>query len=59
MIPKIEKSSSAEIKVFQEQIFLETLAYVSAKSNFYQKLYARENIDIQKIKSPFSETILF
>jgi phenylacetate-CoA ligase len=51
MIPKIEKSSSAEIKVFQEQIFLETLAYVSAKSNFYQKLYARENIDIQNIKS--------
>jgi phenylacetate-CoA ligase len=51
MIPKIEKSSSAEIKLFQEQIFLETLAYVSAKSNFYQKLYARENIDIQKIKS--------
>ena len=51
MIPKIEKSSSAEIKAFQEQIFLETLAYVSAKSNFYQKLYARENIDIQNIKS--------
>jgi len=51
MIPKIEKCSSTEIKLFQEQIFLETLAYVSAKSNFYQKLYARENIDIQNVKS--------
>ena len=51
MIPKIEKSSSAEIKAFQEQIFLETLAYVNAKSTFYKNLYAKENIDIQSIKN--------
>ena len=51
MIPKIEKSSSAEIKAFQEQIFLETLAYANAKSPFYKNLYAKENIDIQSIKT--------
>ena len=51
MIPKIEKSSSAEIKVFQEQILLETLAYVIAKSAFYKNLYAKENIAIQSIKT--------
>ena len=51
MIPKIETSSSAEIKAFQEQIFLETFAYVNAKSTFYKNLYAKQNIAIHSIKT--------
>jgi phenylacetate-CoA ligase len=51
MIPKIEIASSAEIKTFQEQKLLELLEYVNNNSPFYQRLFANENIDINKIKN--------
>ncbi len=51
MIPKIETASASEIKSFQEQQLSETLAYVAAKSPFYQKLFAENQIDISQIKT--------
>ena len=51
MIPKIETASLAEIKAFQEQKLLELLDYVNQNSPFYKTLFAKENIDVSKIKT--------
>lgn len=51
MIPKIEKSSLEEIKIFQEQKLLETLLYVNEKSPYYKRIFARENIELEKIQT--------
>ena len=51
MIPKIEIATTAEIKIFQEQKLLELLAYVSQKSPFYKRLFAKENSAIDNIKT--------
>jgi phenylacetate-CoA ligase len=51
MIPKIETTSSEEIKKFQEQKLMELLTYVNEHSPFYKKLFAKENIDIKNIKT--------
>jgi phenylacetate-CoA ligase len=51
MIPKIETATTEEIKSFQEQKLLELLAYVNQNSPYYKRLFAKENIDIQNIKT--------
>ncbi|MBW8361770.1 MAG: AMP-binding protein [Kaistella sp.] len=49
--PKIEYASSEEIKVFQEKKLQELLIYLSEYSKFYQTLFAKENIQIQEIRT--------
>ncbi|PWA09111.1 phenylacetate--CoA ligase [Flavobacterium laiguense] len=51
MIPKIEIATTAEIKSFQEQRLTELLSYVNANSPFYKALFAKNNIDIARIKT--------
>ena len=51
MIPKIETASSAEIKSFQEQKLLELLAMSIKILLFTERLFAKKNIDISKIKT--------
>ena len=51
MIPKIEKSSVAEIKFLQEQKLMETLAYVNEKSPYYKSVFEKENVDIKSFKT--------
>ncbi len=51
MIPKIETATTEEIKSFQEQKLLELLVYVNQNSPYYKRLFAKENIDINKIKT--------
>jgi len=50
-VPDIEFQSAESIKAFQEQKLQEQLAYLQAKSPFYQKLFAAYNIDVTKIKT--------
>lgn len=50
-VPDIEFQSAEAIKAFQEQKLQEQLAYLQAKSPFYQKLFAAYNIDVTKIKT--------
>ena len=49
MIPEIEKASTEDIKIFQEEKLKETLHYLSEKSPFYQRLFAENNIQISEI----------
>lgn len=51
MIPKIETATTEEIKSFQEQKLLELLSYVNQNSPYYKRLFAKENIDIESIKT--------
>lgn len=51
MIPKIETATTEEIKSFQEQKLLELLTYVNQNSPYYKRLFTKENIDINKIKT--------
>lgn len=51
MSSKIQYQSPAVIKAFQNQKLEEALAYLQAKSPFYQEMFAREKIDISKIKT--------
>ena len=51
MIPEIEKSSTAEIKNFQEEKLKETLQYLSKKSPFYQRFFKENNIQVSQIKT--------
>lgn len=51
MIPKIETAPAAEIKAFQEHKLQETLAYVTAHSPFYQRLWAEHAIDVSGIRT--------
>ena len=51
MIPRIETTSKAEIKMFQEQKLSEMLAYVNRHSPFYKKLFSENNIDISVVKT--------
>lgn len=50
-VPEIEFQSREVIKAFQEKKMQEQLAYLKAKSPFYQKLFAACNIDVSKIKT--------
>ncbi len=49
MIPAIETSSLQEIQQLQEQKLREQLLYLNAHSPYYQRLFAKENIDISRI----------
>lgn len=51
MIPKIEKATIAEIKVFQEEKLKELLQYLSGNSPFYQSFFKEHSIDISVIKT--------
>lgn len=48
-IPEIEFQPKAVIKAFQEEKMKEQLAYLKAKSPFYQKVFAENKIDVAKI----------
>jgi phenylacetate-CoA ligase len=50
MLPSIETRPTAEIKLFQEEKLKEQLIYLIEKSPFYQGLFRKYNIDIDKIK---------
>lgn len=49
MIPEIEKASSQQIKLFQEEKLKELLQYVNKNSKYYQRVFAERNIDIESI----------
>ena len=46
MIPKIEKASKEEIKVFQEEKLKDTLEYLNEKSPFYKRFFKENNINV-------------
>lgn len=48
---KIQFSSPAEIKLYQEARLSETMAYLQAHSKFYQSMFRKHHIDITKIKT--------
>jgi phenylacetate-CoA ligase len=50
-IPDIEKTSSEEIKAYQEILLREALDYVAENSPYYKALFDREGIDVASIKS--------
>lgn len=50
-MPEIEFQPQSVIKKFQEQKLQEVLAYLLAKSPFYQSLFAKEGIHIDKIRT--------
>ena len=47
---KFQYLTLAEITAYQEKKMAEMLAYLSARSPFYQELFAKEKIDLSKIK---------
>jgi len=49
--PVIERESLRAIKILQEQLLQETLSYVSQNSAYYKALFAKENINIENIKT--------
>ncbi len=49
--PSIERSTSEEIKIFQEQKLQELLTYLETHSPFYQKLFKAHNINISDIQT--------
>lgn len=51
MIPKIETSSVAEIKAFQEDKLQELLVYLQNHSPYYRELFLKNQIEISQIKT--------
>ena len=58
----IEFKKAEEIKAFQEGLLREHLQYLQAHSRYYQRIFARDHIDIDKIRTiedlqriPFTE----
>lgn len=49
--PLIEKSSTQEIKAFQEEKLQQLLAYLEENSPFYQRLFKEKNINIEEIST--------
>ena len=49
--PEIQFLPREEIKKYQEGRLKETLAYLSAKSPFYQRLFVENDIDINEIRT--------
>ena len=49
--PDIEFQPLDVIKRFQEKKLKEVLSYTNEKSKYYQSLFKKEKINIQKIKS--------
>lgn len=50
-VPEIEFQPRAVIKTFQEEKLREDLAYLSAKSKFYQDMFQSNHIAVDKIKT--------
>ncbi|MDR1698356.1 MAG: AMP-binding protein, partial [Prevotellaceae bacterium] len=48
---EIQYKSRKEIKVFQNKKLSEALAYLQAKSPFYKEMFAKNSIDISKVKN--------
>ncbi|MDR2473969.1 MAG: AMP-binding protein [Tannerella sp.] len=46
----LQRIIAAEIKAWQENSLAETLEYVSTRSPYYKEMFAREKIDISKIR---------
>jgi len=51
MIPEIEKSTAAEIKIFQEKKLEELLAYLNTNSDYYKRIFKEHNINLNTIKT--------
>ena len=51
LFPFIEKASSHNIKIFQEEKLQELLVYLEANSPFYQRLFKENNIQISEIQT--------
>jgi len=51
MNPNIQYASKEEISKFQNLKLIEALAYLKTKSPFYRELFAKEHIDVSKIKT--------
>ena len=51
MIPEIEKSSSTEIKSFQETKLKEMLHFINENSPFYKRFFTENQIDISEIET--------
>lgn len=51
MIPEIEKASTAEIKIFQEEKLKETLHYLNENSPFYKRFFQENDIQISEINT--------
>lgn len=49
--PSIETASVTEIQEYQEQKLQEALQYVAANSPFYKRLFDKENISVDSIKT--------
>ncbi|MGE8556101.1 MAG: phenylacetate--CoA ligase family protein [Chryseobacterium jejuense] len=49
--PFIEKSSTQEIKAFQEEKLQQLLAYLEENSPFYQRLFKEKNINVGEIRT--------
>lgn len=50
-IPKIETSTTLEIKLFQEEKLRELMVYLSEHSIFYKKIFQEKNINPSNIKT--------
>lgn len=51
LFPFIEKASSHDIKIFQEEKLQELLVYLEVNSPFYQRLFKENNIQISEIQT--------
>ena len=51
MIPEIEKKSTKEIKAFQEELLKKLLQYINENSQYYQRVFKDNNIDVSGIAS--------
>lgn len=51
LFPFIEKASSHDIKIFQEEKLQELLVYLEANSPFYKRLFKENNIQISEIQT--------
>lgn len=51
LFPFIEKASSHDIKIFQEEKLQELLVYLEVNSPFYQRLFKENNIKISEIQT--------
>ncbi|WP_026450838.1 phenylacetate--CoA ligase family protein [Aequorivita capsosiphonis] len=51
MIPDIEKATSAEIKILQEEKLKETIHYLNEKSPYYKRFFKENGIQVSAIRS--------
>lgn len=51
LFPDIERQDAATIKHYQEKKLIETLEYLQAQSPFYKNHFAKNHIEISKIRS--------